>query len=285
MGPINFTHRTAVLAILACGLAACVQPADSLSGAAVQPQAAGTSTAPADPAQPAGASQPTGQPVATSAPAASQLENPWQQLLDAAPPGGDQADTVGASTDSASSDALAGGAKPAGFPSTGTPSACQAMLKPLADAAKAGDKVEVSLTTVMGDGRYSSRGTSTTEYQLKSAGSGQPFRAVLDTQMFQYFSDRTFDRFYVPPGNTKCTLPCTIPQAYDAARPDRLGLSTEVSTGNTTLTLVSWGNSTVKLTPSCDQGLLWGYGGGMLYAITVRNLTTHLPVGPGPVVP
>jgi hypothetical protein len=34
--------------------------------------------------------------------------------------------------------------------------------------------------------------------------------------------------------------------------------------------LRSWGDSIVRLTPCCEANMMWGYGGGMIYVITLQ---------------
>jgi len=139
------------------------------------------------------------------------------------------------------------------------------MLKPFANALKAGSYGYVGLTTATADGRYTSHATGSLRHQTKPAAVGAPPSFTLDGTLEQLFSDRTYDRPRVlPPGTTKCLLPCTMPQSFDAGRPDSLFMQIDGATGSTTLILRSWGDSTVRLTPS------WGYGGGTFYVATLR---------------
>lgn len=158
------------------------------------------------------------------------------------------------------------------LPITGTPAACKAMLKPFADAISAGKYADITMTTAMADGSYTSRsyaqGPARRVSQVTPAGQPPRFSIVVD--LVQAFSDRAYDRPMTPAGS--CRAPCTMTQWFDAARTDKITLQTDGNAGTTTLVLHSWGEGIVSLAPSCDVNLMWGYKDGLFYVITWRIL-------------
>ncbi len=287
------------LALMAT-ITACTQSADRMSGAAL-PQDAPPAASDVD----AGsvASEPLGTlpdaAVLAPAPGAtseSEAANPWGALAVPA----DQAASA-ASAEPAVADGIVGldatnagdaaAAQPdaaraitAGLPSTGSPAACKSLLTPIDEALKYGGSLTLAVTMMPANGSYVGYAEGEVKRVAKPVAAGSPARFALEGKMWQQFSDRI-----VPKGLTKCAGPCPTPsgptmpsrmQRFNEDRLDKLGVSMDVATGNTTLTLYSWDNAIVRLTPTCENGMFYGYADGKLYAMTGR-LTRPIPT-PGP---
>lgn len=303
MNRTTMLGRLGMILSLAAAATACTRSADRMSGAAL-PQEAPPAAAEVGAAVPAsdtlGVAPDASDDADVAVPApeatgASEADNPWGALAvpadqaaaaaEAAPAFSD----LGTAADAAAPAADAASARPAGLPVAGSPSACQALLKPIDDALKAGGSLILAITIVPASGAYVSYAEGEVKRVPKLVPAGSPAKTALEGTMWQQFSDR------VAPDDgliTKCAGPCPTPngpplpkgpQRFVKDRLDKLGVSMDVATGTTSLTLYSWNNAVVRLTPTCENGMFYGYGDGKLYAMTGR-LTRPIPTVRPPII-
>lgn len=296
--------RAALTLTLMMMLTACTRSADRMSGAAL-PQEAPPAAAEVDAAVPASdtlgvapdasAAAAAGAVPASEATGASEADNPWGALAVPADQAAAAAEAArafsepGTAADAAAPAADAASARPAGLPVAGSPSACQTLLKPIDDALKAGGSLILAITIVPANGAYVSYAEGEVKRVPKLVPAGSPAKTALEGTMWQQFSDR------VAPDDgliVKCAGPCPTPngpplpkgpQRFVKDRLDKLGVSVDVATGGTTLILYSWNNAVVRLTPTCEQGMFYGYSDGKLYAMTGR-LTRPIPTVRPPII-